>query len=133
MSKRIKRRRPEGRRPLPTRGPTSQPVISAPMALGRVSLPLIDYIDMVATALVKDSPVTLDTPVEGVFMAILRGGEHGQFSVRPGLASGEDRKDVAIVIIGRLLEVLLEEGVTQEQLNARLVCEVVDAAARRRS
>ncbi len=106
---------------------------SIPVARRRVSLPLIDYIDKVSTSLVANSLLTLDTPVEGVFMTVLQAGDHGGFSETSGFFSGEDPKDLAITVFGRVLRILVKAGATKEQLTTRLLREVDEAVARRGS
>lgn len=113
---------------------TSIPAVApVPVVRKRVSLPLIDYIDMVSTELVKDGPLTLDTPVEGVFMTVLQAGDHGGFSETSGFFSGEDPKDLAITVFGRVLRILVKAGATKEQLTTRLLREVDEAVSRRGS
>ena len=88
----------------------------------------LDYIDAATTAITEAKDITLDTPVQGIFMAVWQAHE-GAFHVTPATVTCLDKKDMLITILGACIDAMICEGVSKEALIKRLCRDVHETQA----
>lgn len=100
---------------------------------GNAPVPFIDAIDRAAGEMTKVRSLTLDTPVDGIYMAAIRKTPDGLRMIEQGtLTFVEDRETTLICLIGCLINAMVCEGVSREDLAERLLRDVYRVPGRRK-
>lgn len=122
MSKKIKRGRPGlRRRPMKT-----VPEVQIQQPPSTEVMSFLDYIDACTTVITEAKDITLDTPVQGVFMAAWQVNGRA-FHMIPAIATHLDKKDVLITLLGSCITAMIGEGVSKDALLKRLHRDVLEA------